>query len=369
MKKLLLAALALVGAQLTFAQTSYTFFDNNNRVDDAIIIDSEGNVFGSHYSGNSVFKIDAFGNADTFATGLNTPNGLAFDSQGNLFVADLLGGQVLKYDQDGTLLDTFVVNSPSGLLKANGSDTILISAYYSNIIYKLAPDGTLITWHNDGLLDGPIGMAYDSAGQLYVANFDGNQVLRVLSDTLEYVAKLPDSTAIDYLGFITYARGYLWATGLNSSIIYKIDPEFVDSIWAFAGDGPGYVNGPIDSARFNQPNGITFDDSEELMYVSEFGSGRVRVIAFSDSLLSVKELTHFDMKLYPNPATDVLHISSNEIEGVSAQLLDVQGRIIQNIGLTFGENQLNVSELNSGVYFLKLSNQTNQIEVKRIVIE
>lgn len=369
MKKLLLAALTFGGLQCAFAQTSYTFFDKNNRVDDAIIIDNEGSVFGSHYSGNSVFKIDAFGNADTFATGLDTPNGLALDSQGNLFVADLLGGQVMKYNQNGLLLDSFQMNSPSGLLKSKDSDTILISAYYSNIIYKLAPNGTLVTWHQAGLLDGPVGMAYDSAGQLYVANFDGNQVLRVLSDTLEYVAKLPDSTTIDYLGFITYARGYLWATGLNSSIIYKIDPEFVDSIWAFAGDGPGYVNGPIDSARFNQPNGITFDESEELMYVSEFGSGRIRIVAFSDSLLSVKELTNFEVSVYPNPATDVLHIRNSETQNLTAEVLDMQGRVVYDLSLTFGENQLNVSELNSGIYFLKLSNQTKQLQVKRIVVE
>lgn len=359
---LLLASLSLT------AQHTYTFFDSDTRVDDAIIFDAQGNLFGSHYSGSKVYKIDSVANDTAIISGLNTPNGLAFDSQGNIFVADHLGGKVLKYKADGSPLDTFYVASPSGLLKSKDSDTILIAAYYTNIIHKLAPDGTLSTFHEGGLLDGPVGMAYDASGQLYVANFDGNQILKVLSDTLEYVAQLPESTGTEYLGFITYARGFLWATAMNSSIIYKIDPDYIDSIWAFAGNGPGYKNGPIDSALFNKPNGITFNHEEDIMYVSEYGSGRIRVIAFNDTLLSVREIAQFEVAVYPNPATDLIQINNSENQTIQAELLDANGRVVKSISIKKGLNSINAEDLNSGVYFLKMSS-SDKLQVKRIVVK
>jgi hypothetical protein len=65
----------------------------------------------------------------------------------------------------------------------------------------------------------------------------------------------------------------------------------------------------------------------------------------------------------------VLHIRNSETQNLTAEVLDMQGRVVYDLSLTFGENQLNVSELNSGIYFLKLSNQTKQLQVKRIVVE
>ena len=56
----------------------------------------------------------------------------------------------------------------------------------------------------------------------------------------------------------------------------------------------------------------------------------------------------------PNPASDVLNIANaSNIDVNGIQITDINGRIVREVkGMT---NQINVSELNAGVYFLKIS--------------
>ena len=71
------------------------------------------------------------------------------------------------------------------------------------------------------------------------------------------------------------------------------------------------------------------------------------------------------LKLYPNPATDKIHISSKiPISGLA--LYDVYGKLI----LTRENNteSIDVSRLNSGVYFLEVSSST-QKAVKKVMVK
>ncbi|NHM08116.1 T9SS type A sorting domain-containing protein [Flavobacterium sp. CYK-4] len=56
----------------------------------------------------------------------------------------------------------------------------------------------------------------------------------------------------------------------------------------------------------------------------------------------------------PNPASDVINISNNtDIAVNTIQLTDMNGRVVKEVkGMT---NQINVNELNAGVYFLKIT--------------
>ena len=60
--------------------------------------------------------------------------------------------------------------------------------------------------------------------------------------------------------------------------------------------------------------------------------------------------------VYPNPATDVLYISTgNSLLQSNAALYDASGRLLQNILITTSSQPINVRQLNSGLYFLKLA--------------
>ena len=89
------------------AQEVSTFFSSSSiDVNDGLIFDAEGNLYGSDFEEGSVYKITPLGDASTFIDGLVSPNGLAFDSNDNLFVADFSNSRIHKYDIDGCLLYT-----------------------------------------------------------------------------------------------------------------------------------------------------------------------------------------------------------------------------------------------------------------------
>ena len=70
--------------------------------------------------------------------------------------------------------------------------------------------------------------------------------------------------------------------------------------------------------------------------------------------LSVSENNQLVFSVYPNPATTVLNISNrNNLEITSAQITDVNGRVVSQVNGTVA--QINIADLTAGVYFLKVT--------------
>lgn len=58
--------------------------------------------------------------------------------------------------------------------------------------------------------------------------------------------------------------------------------------------------------------------------------------------------------VYPNPANDVINVSNlGNLEITKASITDVNGRIVKEVNSSF--ETINISELNAGVYFLKIN--------------
>lgn len=73
-----------------------------------------------------------------------------------------------------------------------------------------------------------------------------------------------------------------------------------------------------------------------------------------DRTLGTENFFKTNFAVYPNPATDVINISNvNKLEITSAEITDINGRIIKNI--KSGVESINISDLNTGVYFLRIS--------------
>jgi len=64
-----------------------------------------------------------------------------------------------------------------------------------------------------------------------------------------------------------------------------------------------------------------------------------------------------NLSIYPNPTDGLLIINSNNNVIIhSASITDLNGRIIKEVNLDGMNNQsINLSELNSGIYFLKVT--------------
>lgn len=79
-------------------------------------------------------------------------------------------------------------------------------------------------------------------------------------------------------------------------------------------------------------------------------------------LTGIKDLLSQNIVIYPNPASDILNISyDNKIDEI--QLIDIEGKIL----LTSDMNELNVSSIASGNYFILLKS-VDDILMKKITI-
>jgi sugar lactone lactonase YvrE len=189
----------------------------------ALAIGPAGEIYVAE--GNRIREVKKDGRISTFAgTGaagnggdrgpaaqaqLNTPQGLAVDSAGNVYIADTLNNRVRRVDADGTITTVAGtgaagyagdgrpgpeanLNLPTGLA-IGFSDTVFIADTGNNVIRLLGSDGAIHTVAGtgeagyrgeagsaiDAVLHAPGGLAFDSEGNLYIADTLNQRVRRI----------------------------------------------------------------------------------------------------------------------------------------------------------------------------------------------
>lgn len=86
--------------------------------------------------------------------------------------------------------------------------------------------------------------------------------------------------------------------------------------------------------------------------------------------LSVQGFDENTLKLYPNPASDILTIESlaGTIGMANLKIFDLNGRLLMNKALDFNQSQsINVSEFSNGVYLVKIENTRVNLSKKLII--
>ena len=86
-----------------------------------------------------------------------------------------------------------------------------------------------------------------------------------------------------------------------------------------------------------------------------------------DATLSVNDVLASKFKVYPNPASDYIQIESNNVQISSVGLYSVLGKeVISQETLT--NNRVDVSNLTSGVYFMKINADGGSV-TKKVVVQ
>lgn len=153
----------------------------------------------------------------------------------------------------------------------------------------------------------------------------------------------------------------------NVNVVYTITntPERVDII----------VNGALTSDIGNVSGSFPVSTSDGESYSVEmlvfFGGGVLvsdMIIDFSvDSPLGIDENKILGLAIFPNPTSlGFVNIASKNNETITARVFDVLGKQVINTAVT--DNRLNVSNLNPGLYFIKLI-QNDAIVTKKLVIK
>lgn len=207
-----------------------------------------------------------------------SPTGVAVDDAGDLYVADSVNNVIEKITPSGVL----------SIVAGNGSSG------------PPSPGPAI-----DSPLDSPQDVAVDASGNLYIANADANDVLKVTPDgTLSVFAGTgavggfpspgtatnvaqdePDAVAVD-------SAGAVYIADTNGQAIEKVTPQ--GALTIIAGDGLTAGNptpGPATGSALNYPEGIAVDAAGDV-YIGDYGAydvlkvtpdGQLSVIAGNNS--------------------------------------------------------------------------------------
>jgi len=235
-----------------------------------VAVDSGGNVYFS--SPQAVFRIDTTGTLTRVAGapgGDNPlgdggpatnaylgPAGVLMDSFGNLYIADADNNRIRKVTPGGTI-STVAGNGAAGYSGDNGSAT-------------------------SAALNGPSAVAFDSTGNLYIADTVNNRVRRMtLSGTISTIAgngnwgysgdngpatsaalRAPQGVAVDL-------NGNVYIADSNNSVVRMVTPGGIISTMAGNGkEGDSGIPGPAKSAELGYPIGLAVDSHGNL-YIAD----------------------------------------------------------------------------------------------------
>jgi sugar lactone lactonase YvrE len=213
-------------------------------------------LFVSDARDNCIYKITPDGTRSAFASGLNSPMGLAFDSSGNLYEADQGSGNIYKFNPSG--LKTLFAGGllyPS-FLAFDTSGNLFGADQGEGIIYKFGPDGSRSIFASE--LHQPRGLAFDSSGDLFEADLGIGSIYTFTPNGTKSLF----ASGLSFIGALVFdSSGNLFEADVATNNIYKFGPGPNPTRSTFA-DG---LNGPF---------GLAFDSNGNL-FASDAGSGNI----------------------------------------------------------------------------------------------
>lgn len=358
--KLSLQLLLLFWLPVTLgAQSVSTLLPGNSGIDDALLLDSAGNIYGSGYMNGNLYKVSPTGTPSLYASGFSATNGLAWDGLGNLTVCDNTGDKIYKIAPDTSISVFLNITGPSGLTKDPLSDTLYFTTYPGQGVYKIAPDTSYTLVAQGNGLDGPVGLAWDDNYDLLIGNFSDGKVFRLERNggNFSQVGQFPGGIC----GFIAYKEGYIYGTMFNAQQIFRMD-SLGNTQWV-AGSFFGQVDGPAATARFSRPNGITFSLGGDSLFISDFTAKSIRIVSGLDSIGLVSseapQPLGYRLEVSPNPSHGLVRISFElpQVEMARFRLVDLQGREVvkiemENYDMGRHKLQLEAGQLPRGIYLL-----------------
>jgi len=295
--------------------------------------DKEGNLYIADEKAHRVRRVTPSGLITTFAgTGkpgyagngglaakaaLHTPRGLAFDALGNLYIADS-GNHAVRVVTPQGIISTFAGNGFSGYRGDNGPATaamlntpsavavepstgeLFLADTANHRVRRVSRGGIIATVAGSGSpgmafegaaailaqLNAPRGLAFDAAGNLYIADTANNRVRRV--DPTGLLSTLTEPDFVAPLSVAVAPDGGLFVADTGHHRICRIvDGNIVNVAGAgtagFSGDG-----GMAIEAQFQSPAALAFDANANLA-VADSGNARVRQLKPQSLIISEVE--------------------------------------------------------------------------------
>jgi sugar lactone lactonase YvrE len=309
-----------------------------------ISLDSSGNLYFADRWNNRVRKISGanistiagngqgnFGgdNGQATAAQLSSPDGIAIDNAGNVYVSDLLNNRVRMispggtistvagngnsgFSGDGGLATSAQLSQPAGLA-VDAAGNLYIADSNNAAVRKVTPAGIISTVAGTGTQgfsgDGgqataakmmaPFGLAFDSSGNLYIADYYG--WIRKVSASTGVINTIagngnigysgdggPAAAAVFYnpLAVAVDGAGNIYVADSNNGAVRMISNGTINTI---AGNGSlGYMgDGALASlAQFSQLSSIAVD-AQGNIYVADSSNNAVRLFPLKGNVSTI----------------------------------------------------------------------------------
>ncbi len=205
---------------------------------------------------------------------LNTPSNVLFDKHGNMLIADASSHKIRKISTAG-VITTFAGTGVAGSTGDGGPATL-------------------------GKLNAPIGIALDTNGNLFIAEYSGHVVRKV--DTMGIITKVAGTGSVGYsgdggpatdaklyapYGVVVDKTGRIYFSDPGNQDVRSVDASGIIS--TIAGTGSGGYNGdgiPATDAELKNPAGIALSESGEL-FIADWMNRRIRKINSSGIISTV----------------------------------------------------------------------------------
>ncbi len=397
-----------------------------------IAVDKSGNLFITDFVNQVIRKVDTFGIITTIAgTGfgagtaggggysgdggpataalLNGPYALAFDASGNLIFADGYNHAVRKISTAG-IITTFAgkdtagysgnggpatdakLNNPVGIA-IDKAGNVYIADDHNNVIRKVDPSGIISTFAGNTIAghtgDGgpataaalslPIGIAVDTAGNLFIADANNN-VIRKVNKTTGIISTYAGTGAKGYTGdggqatdakLDTAQRinfddsNNLYISDFRNNVIRKVNAAGIIS--TFAGNGLGAGNDSLefsgeDSAALNaslcRPQGVAFD-LHHRVYICDRANEIIRRIGPAPIIIDHNGVNNLGpaypaLTVYPNPAMGAItiNLTANTDEQAQIIITNLLGETVKKFTIPTNKPFIGKLNITPGVYFL-----------------
>ncbi len=271
--------------------------------------------------------------APQHAASLNHASSLTVAKDGTIYVADLLNHVIRKIDTLG-IITTVIGNGTPGF-SGDGGLPKNAELYY------------------------PADVAFDNAGNLYIADYGNARIRKVsfaaLPVTLTQFSAAwhDDKVALTWKAFTDNNSAYFNVQRSNNGRNFTT----IGKVPVIAGSGIANEYNFIDMTAVNSIDGFLF---YRLQSVDKNESG-----TYSKTIrVRLKHASTFT--IFPNPAKDFLNIEwlSPKEEAVTIEFMDVQGKIVKQLKVQtyngYNNLHINITNLQAGCYSIKINGAARQ---------
>ena len=315
----------------------------------------------------------------TFLYGVTSQGGTK--GEGTIFKIKKDGtGYVKLYEFDNTANSNG--SSPRGTLFSDGTFLYGTAGGGTNskgTLFKIKTDGTGFTklYDFDGTTNGgsPSSALTSDGTFLYGttatgggANIKGT-IFKIMSDGTGYVKLLDfpgswgsgDAGPLISIGsFLFGVTGYGGAYDYGTVFKIKTDGTGYVNLLSFGGTTPGLA-----------PRGPLLSDGTSFYGMTLQGgtTNNGLVYKFDGAFTGIAETNReYGFAIYPNPANSELAIEIVDYKNATADIFNLKGQLLQSTTLRSEKTTLQVADLSSGIYFIKVANASG-VSVQKFIKE